>query len=99
MRESEEFAYSSRMSKGVSFDDVHFDLITAMFSPNANSPRDAAHQMVRARSLKLCGGILCISDVPDWKDLHLPVGLEEAKKLCLEREDFSMNILDDRGIG
>ena len=73
MRESDEFAYSSRMTKGVSFDELHFDAVTGIFTANANLPRSAAQQLVRARKTKLKQGIICVSAVPKMKNLHVPL--------------------------
>ena len=95
MRSADEFVFSSRMTKGVSFDYEHYDVLTGLFTPNANLPRSAAQQLVRVRSINLKVGIVSISDVPKRKNLYLPLDLHENKKLCLSREDFSLNILDD----
>ena len=97
MRSADEFVYSSRMTKAVSFDQKHFDVLTGLFTANANLPRSAAHQLVRVRSINLKVGIISISDIPNRKSLSLPLGLKENKTLCLSREDFSLNILDDWG--
>ena len=95
MRTSDEFAYSSVMTKGVSFDDTHFDVLNGLFTPNANLPISAAQQMVRARSINFKSGIVCVSNMSKQKDMHLPLQYKDNIRLCLDREDFSLNILDD----
>ena len=95
MRQADEFSYSSKLTKGLSFDEDHFDIVMGFFTANANSPKSGAQQLVRARNIKLKHGFISVSSIPNTKNLHLPLSFLDNKQLCLSREDFSLNILDD----
>lgn len=94
MRSADEFAYSSRMTKGLSFDDNHFDVLTGYFTPHANLPRCGAQQLVRARNINLKSGFISISDIPRYESMHLPLQYPDVTKLCNSKELFSLDLLD-----
>ena len=95
MKTANDFAFTSRMTCGISFDEDHYDISTSYFSPCANLPRSGAQQMVRVRHFSLKSGFFSVADDFDKRAIAKPLGFKQNKELCLSREDFSMNILDD----
>lgn len=97
METANEFAYTSRLSSGVSFDALHYDVLTGFFSPCANSPRSGAQQMVRVRNISTNSGFFSVAEDHNRKKMSKPLGYPKNKALCLNREHFSLNLLDDWG--
>ena len=97
METSELFAFTSRLTAGLSFDKKHYDVLTGYFTPNANLPRSGAQQLLRARDIKLRSGFFTVTEKPNIKMMVKPLGYDANKDLCNSREDFSCNLLDDWG--
>lgn len=96
MNTATDFAFTSRMTCGISFDTTdHYHISTSYFSPCANLPRSGAQQMVRVRHFSLKSGFFSVADDFDKRAIAKPLGFQQSKELCLSKEDFSMNILDD----
>ena len=95
MESAQEFAFTSRLTSGLSFDKIHYDILTAYCTPCANLPRSAAQQIVRARDIKFRGGFITVADSVNTRMISKPLGYKENKRLCLARENFSLNLLDD----
>ena len=98
MNSSDEFAFTSRLTSGVSFDHERFDVITSYFSPLANTPRSGAQQLLRARSISTKNGFFAVSKDYNRCGMKKPVGYLQNKNLCLSRESFSLNLLNDWGL-
>ena len=97
METADDFAFTSRLSSGVSFDQERYDVLTCYFTPQANLPRNGAQQLVRARNISCRAGVISIGAEPNIRALKKPLGYEENKLQCLQRESFSLNLLNDWG--
>lgn len=97
MRGAQEFAYTSRLTSGISFDSLHYDVLTGYFTPCANSPRSGAQQMVRIRNISTNSGFFSVAKDVNTRFLSKPLGYSKNKDLCLSRESFSLNLMDDWG--
>ena len=97
MTTASDFAYTSRMTCGVSFDNPHYDIMTGFFSPCTNTPRSGAQQILRIRNFALKTGFFSVANDFNAKVMAKPLDFDDNKQLCLSREDFSLNILDDWG--
>ena len=95
MNAATDFAFTSRMTCGVSFDANRYDISTSYFLPCTNLPRSGAQQMVRVRHFSLKSGFFSVANDFDKRAIAKPLGFNQNKELCLSREDFCMNILDD----
>lgn len=51
--------------------------------------------MVRVRNFSVKSGFFSVADDFNMTAMAKPLGFNENKELCLEKEDFSTNILDD----
>ena len=97
MASSDEFSFTSRLTSGVSFDRGRYDFITSYFSPMANSPRSGAQQLLRARHISSRNGFFAVSKDYNIRGMKKLLGYLQNKKLCLNKEEFSMNLLKDWG--
>ena len=95
MDSAQDFTFTSRLSAGISYDQDHYDIITSFFSPCANLPRGGAQQLLRARKIKFKAGFFSVANHQNKAMITKPLGYSANKHLCLSREDFSLNLLDD----
>ena len=94
---AQDFSYTSRLTCGVSFEDQRYDVMTGYFSPLSNLPRSGAQQIVRVRDFSLKTGFVSVSEDCNKRVMAKPLGFQENKILCENREDFSLNVIDDWG--
>ena len=97
MSSAHDFSFTSRLTAGVSYDDPHYDIVTSYFTPCANLPRGAAQQILRARDIRLKAGFFSVDNMCNTSMMAMPLGFLKNKLLCLSRENFSLNLLDDWG--
>lgn len=95
MQTAQDFSFTSRLTSGFSFDEEHYHLLTAYFSPCSNLPRSGAQQMLRVRQIIFKSGFFSVAADFNRKNMTRPLGYKENMELCLAREDFSLNLLDD----
>ena len=94
MSSAQDFTFTSRLSAGISYDEEHYDIITSFFSPCANLPRGGAQQLQRARKIHFKAGFFSVGNNYNKYMMSKPLGYSENKRLCLSRENFSLNLLD-----
>ena len=97
MTSANDFSFTSRLTSGFSFDEEQYHVLTGYFSPCANLPRSGAQQNLRIRKIILKSGFYSIANNYNTKVMSRPLGYKQNKELCLAREDFSLNLLDDWG--
>ena len=97
MEIADDFAFTSRLSSGVSFDKQRYDIITGYFSPQSNLPTSGAQQLMRNRNVRLKSGIIAFGNDCNLRNIVKPLGFSLNKRRCLSRESFSLNLLDDQG--
>ena len=95
MRSAQDFTFTSRLTAGIFFDEDHYDIVTSFFSPCANHPRGGAQQLQRARKIKFKAGFFSVGNHYNKSMMSKPLGYSKNKRLCLSREIFSLNLLDD----
>ena len=69
--------------------------MTGFFSPCANSARSGAQQLLRVRDVSLRGGFFSVANNVNVRNIKCPLGYDENKKLCVRKEDFSCNLVND----
>ena len=95
MRSAQCFAFTSRLTSGFSFDEKHYNVVTGFFTPCANSARSGAQQLVRVRDVSLRSGFFSVAEDVNIRNISRPLGYDKNKTLALEKEDFSLNLVDD----
>ena len=95
MSNADDFSYTSRLTAGVSFDLPRYDVVTSYFTPLANLPRTGAQQVPRVREVNFRTGFFAVDNSSNRPMLALPLSYKANKELCLSREHFSLNVLDE----
>ena len=95
MKTADDFAYTARLNSGVSFDAIRYDAITSYYSPQANLPRTGAQQLLRARNISTKNGFFSVGMDSNRRYIVKPLGYTKNKELCLSRESFSLNLMDE----
>ena len=92
---ADDFSFTSRLTSGVSYNKLRYDVLTCYFTPQANLPRTGAQQILRVRNFASNSGVFSVGSDCNRRWMCKPLGFSQNRKLCLSRESFSLNLLDD----